>query len=261
MANDANTVKIRNPERILRILRKAAAGNLQIMMSPKDRQSLTLKGKAYGVEYQASEHSVRGRGIFISGFSQRAYAELKHARQLKCEFMLMSSRLVFVTKILRLKDQHLVVEIPSEFENVERRKQSRTHLSGSTKAFINLVDFVNHSNAITPAFSQYSALRSMVPLADISIGGVCIYTYTPLLNSYLGMDFETDKAFLCLPMEVPIPVKIRIQWVRSEKELRPKEKKHHKQIFKFGCQFIDLSEEAELKIKNLMSRIMQEDAI
>jgi hypothetical protein len=262
---DESKVKITNPERVARILSKICQSNLQVFMRTEANQGLAVKGKASNIVSAKLPDGNKVLALRISNISEQGMNYLTHQEKLQVEFIMMATKVVFISKIVNADQNSVLVTFPTSLVSIERRKNARFTTNENSLGFIRMSVWQPGPEdvAAAPIFPQYRGLTGIVPIADISIGGVCIVTRFPSLCQELRRGRIDEGAALILPMQRPIATNVEVRWVKKIKE-------HVKDSFgatrsftsyRFGCEFMAQSEEVAIGIKHFVAQITQSEAI
>ena len=131
-------------------------------------------------------------------------------------------------------------------------------------SFVSLGLWEANAHQITspPVFDNHPEFASMIRLADISEGGICAVSRFPGMLSVLRKGVIDDVATLFLPMQKKIEVGLEVRWIKRIKEnvAMEHEGKFARQ-FRFGANFISLSDDASLSIQQYIKQLALADAI
>jgi hypothetical protein len=113
-----------------------------------------------------------------------------------------------------------------------------------------------------PVFDVHPEFASRIRLADISEGGICVVSRFPGVLSTVGKGVIDDAAKIYLPMQNPLTVGIEVRWTKRIKEniAMEHEGKFARQ-FRFGANFVSLTDEASLSIQQYIKQLALADAI
>jgi len=255
-------MRISSPERVARLLEKVAQSNLPLLVRALSSPTIAVKGRAVPTLGAISEH-----GFKIGGISDRGlrFLAANSAGGLVVEFVLMSSKVEFYTTMATLSKVECVVSLPSYLLSIERRKNTRHQVAGNARAFLSIDSWEPDAEdmATVPFFESSSELSSLIPVGDVSLGGISIVTRFPsICNVFDRLPMEEIGKFY-LPMMAPIPIEASIRWCKRVKEVIPEDKGANRVVrfFRFGVQFVNPSDDLLKNIQLFIQKVSQAEAI
>lgn len=262
---EENIIKIVGEDRILRILQKVAQANLQVYMRwPKD-PSTAVKGVFGEIIKISKPHGQFEYTIKIRDISVKGNRFLSSKDQIQIEFVLMSTKIVFASRVVSRDASSIITVMPKQLLSIERRKNSRYKSIPNFMAFMKLaihrVDL--HDSTASPFFSPYQDLAGALRVDDVSLGGISVSTNFPSILRVAKRGVMDEHSVLTLPLQKSIACSIEIRWLKKiTEQLRDHEGKiRETQIFKLGLQFTASNQELEDKLKVYISQLTKAEAI
>lgn len=256
---------IKNPDRVLRILRKVSDAGIRIFMRNATDPSVSVKGKLIGIEaYENSEQKINGI-VKISDVSVKGSKHLCSDPVIQVEFLLMDTKVQFKSKIIKSENESLLIVLPNIIYSIERRLNERVLTNERMIGYIGLnypsqyfQDLSSH-----PVYPIFSDIFKCLPVADISVGGACISTNFPAARKYLSSGFVDKEARLYLPMRAPFQIPIEVRWIKKvSEEIQNENGTSSVHVNnKIGCEFKEVDEHLLKEIRHFMKRISQAEAI
>ena len=256
-----NRLKISNPQRVTRILRRICQASLEVMVRTSGATGIAVKGRASDVLLNTDVPSLR-----ISNISDRGMMHLENQRKIQVEFIMMSTKVVFVSAIIAREQSSVLVKMPQSLVSIERRRNARYPTTEDLTAFLNLSLWKPSSQDVTspPFYSHHKGIGGFIHVADLSLGGLCAVTRFPAVNLVLRRGIIDDRAQLVLPMQDPIEIGLEVRWFKRIKEhLRGEddEESGFMRSYRFGIEFTSHSDDAKLRIRQFMQQVSQAEAI
>lgn len=259
MEKNLPKLRISNRQRIQRILDKICSASLPVLLRTLDSGPTAVRGRASNLM------RYRARDCFrVSNISAKGIEHIGNSEILQIEFVGRSTQLTFKTKVINVQGNSIIFDIPKVIESVERRQNARFVVTDSMTSFIEmgLWRASSHQTISPPVFDVYPNLASMIKLADISEGGVCAVSRFPGMLSTIGKGVIDDAAYLYLPMQTPVRVGVEIRWIKRIKENIDMEKDgKFARYYRFGANFLSLSDEASIGIQQYLKQLSMADAI
>jgi hypothetical protein len=260
-----NRVKISNPERVARILSKICQSNLQVFMRTSENQGIAVKGKASNIVAAKLPDGTKVLTLRISNISEQGMDFITHQEKLQVEFIMMATKVVFVSRVVNADQNSILVTFPNSLVSIERRKNARFATNEDSIGYVRMSVWNPQGDdlAAPPIYPQYRDLASLIPVADISLGGVCLVTPFPSISQELKRGRIDDGAQLILPMQSPVDVSMEVRWVKRVKEHVKDSYGAARAIvsYRFGCEFMAQSEPVATAIKHFVAQINQSQAI
>ena len=199
--------------------------------------------------------------LSITGLSADGIGHLKTCPLITVEFVLLSTKIVFASRIVHQRGETIRIRFPRQIYNVERRKAMRHDTSETFPAFMEL-SFLKETGEdpmlCRPAFPQYKHLESMVRIENLSLGGVCFTSRFPELIGQIQLGFRDEHAMIQLPMQDRTKAPVIVRWIKTVRQETPNDSGVS---YKFGCQFTDTPEELLRSIKLYTQQLNSEKAI
>jgi hypothetical protein len=255
-----NRLKISNPQRISRILRRICQASLPLMVRAAGATGVAVKGRAANIVVDVAQPAMR-----ISNISDKGIAHLGAATKVQVEFVMMSTMVVFVANILSREQNSVLISLPQALVSIERRRNARYNTTEDLCAFLDMSLFRPSDQDVTaaPFYPQYRTLTSHIALADISFGGVCAVTRFPAVSAVLKRGLIDDQARLVLPMQQPLEVGVEVRWFKRIKEhIKGREEDDaYMRSYRFGLEFTSHSDQVRVAIRQFIQALSQADAI
>jgi hypothetical protein len=254
--------KVTNPERIIRVLQKIASGGLSVQIRALKQPETAVKGRA--VE---SGSLTVSNGVRIGGISEKGRAHLQNFAHdgVQVEFVLMSTKVVFSSRVIEFVGNQLLLSIPDSLTSIERRKDARFPITVSTRAYLQLQDwFTDTKDPTCPPFFEYQRdFATLLHVGDVSVGGLSIVSRFPFVCKALQRGAVVDRCALILPLTSPIIAPIEVRWVKRLRERISDYNGEERtmRMYKFGIQFVNPQPELELELRKFMARLAVAEAI
>ena len=255
-------IRISSPERVARLLEKVAQSRLPLLVRALSTPAIAVRGRA------VQEAGVsRNQGFKIIDISDRGLKFLSEnsAGGLMVEFALMSTKVEFFTSITELNTTGCTVSLPDCLMSIERRKNARFQVGGSSRAFLSMDSWLPDAEdiAAVPFFESSNELGPLILVGDISEGGVSLVTRFPSMCTVLGRSSIQETGKLYLPMANPIAFEAAIRWSKTVKDVLPDEKGVNRiiRLYRFGVQFVNPSAGLVNQIQMFIQKIGQAEAI
>lgn len=256
---EENRLKISNPQRVARILRRICQAGLQVMIRAESSTGIAVKGRATNFVMDASQPALR-----ISNVSEKGIAHLGSQPRVQVEFIMMSTKVVFVSSVVAREHSSILVSLPASLVSIERRKNARYSCTESLSAFLDLSVWKPNLDDLAgpPFFSFYRGISGYVGVADLSLGGLCAVTRFPAVNSVLRRGLIDERAKLILPMQTPIEVGVEVRWSKRIREhIKGKDSQSFQRYYRFGFEFVSQSEEVRIAVRQFIQQLSQAGAI
>lgn len=261
MKKNQNTIQ--NPERIMRILKKVCGSHLQVFMRKASDMSISVKAKMS--EAVSNDEELQKKGyIRLGDVSTKGLRFLADEKVIQVEFLLMATKVVFRSKILKTDKNCLYICLPEKLVSIERRANERYKTNESMIAYVrmNVSQDIEYEASLPPVVNLFEHTRGLFPLIDVSIGGACIATPFPGLKQSMKSGTLDAKANLVLPMRPHFTLPIEVRWVKTVKE----DVKTDTEIlqlceYRVGIEFKEISEDLKLELQNFMRQISRSEAI
>ncbi len=254
-----NRLKISNPQRIARILRRICQASLPVVIRAVSTASIAVKGRA------ATVNDVGMGTMRISNISEKGIIHLVGIEKIQVEFVMMSTKVVFMSQVLSREDKTLLISLPTTLVSIERRKNARYNCSEDLMAFLDLSVWRPKSNDMTapPFYPHFSHLAGLLVVSDLSFGGLCAVARFPSVCQSLTRGVIDDQAKLLLPMQDPLAVGVEIRWLKRIREHvnGADDAGAFQRSFRFGIEFVNQSDQVRLSIRQFIQQLSQAGAI
>lgn len=256
-------LKISNPQRVARILRRICQASLQVMVRGAGATGIAVKGRAANILMDSAEPAMR-----IANISDKGILHLSTMNRVQVEFVMMSTKVVFVANVVAREQNSVLVSLPAALVSIERRKNARYGCTEDLMAFLDLSIWKPQADDATapPFYPPYRGLSGFLSIADLSFGGLCAVTRFPAVNTVLRRGLIDDRARLVLPMQDPLEVGIEIRWFKRIKEhvkTAAGEEETHSfmRSYRFGVEFISQTDEVRMAVRQFIQQLSQAGAI
>lgn len=259
MTNE-NMLRISNPTRIARIIERICQANLPVILRQMSDSSIAVKGRAVSLSPESNSYGLRISNISEMGIQHLIRPDAK----IQVEFVMMSTKVLFVSQIISSDSQSVVLSMPSVLVSVERRKNARYSTTDEHQALVQFSVWKADGNDMTapPVFFPESQLASFIQIADLSYGGMCVVTRFPSLNTVLRRGLIDEKAKIILPLAEPFEVSLEVRWVKRIKEhIAENESKQIVRSYRFGLEFVKQPENVKIAIHQFIQKVSQSGAI
>ena len=200
------------PEQVLEILREVNRRKTQVLIKYSNDGKLV---RGVVEDLLGSEGSLVIAGISPSGDSLLAAYKL-----VRIEFILLSKKIVFVSKIKQLVSGKILLAIPEKLVAYERRANARFRVPISCAAFLEFTDRkfeVERFDApFVPVFQRNeNSSAPRLRIDDVSLGGVACHTRYGAISELFRADEDELKAILYLPSTNPLQVFVTVRWTKK----------------------------------------------
>lgn len=230
------------------------------MVRAESATGVSVKGRAANVILDTDVSGMR-----ISNISEKGVTHLGMSSRVQVEFIMMSTKVVFVTTILAREQSCIVVAVPLSLLSIERRKNARYACSEDLTAFLDLSIWKPETDDATgpPFFSHHKDLAAYIAIADMSFGGLCAVSRFPAVNTVLRRGLIDDRARLILPMHEPLEVGIEIRWFKRIREhvKGNEDDGTFQRFFRFGIEFTSQSDAVRIAVRQFIQQVSQAGAI
>jgi len=262
---EESIVKITNESRIARILEKVIQAHMQVFLRwPKD-PSVAVKGKLSPITEVNEQSRLKGVGIRISEISEKGARYLATKEIIQVEFVMMSSKIVFASKIIFREKEFLVVDVPQTLVCIERRKNARYKATSGLVGFLKMEQHKPGRDDFTamPYFSFFQGVAGALKVEDVSLGGISVGTHFPSVLPYATRGTKDEGAILTLPLQKPVLCPIEIRWIKkiTAHEGDGADSSLKTLSIKLGFQFTSVSPELENAIRIYIMQVSQSEAI
>jgi hypothetical protein len=200
------------PEQVLEILREVNRRKTQVLIKYSNDGKLV---RGVVEDLLGSEGSLVIAGISPSGDSLLAAYKL-----VRIEFILLSKKIVFVSKIKQRVSGKILLAIPEKLVAYERRANARFRVPISCAAFLEFTDRkfeVERFDApFVPVFQRNeNSSAPRLRIDDVSLGGVACHTRYGAISELFRADEDELKAILYLPSTNPLQVFVTVRWTKK----------------------------------------------
>lgn len=267
------------PEQVLEILREVNRRKTQVLIKYSNDGKLV---RGVVEDLLGAEGSLVVSGISSSGDSLLAPYKL-----VRIEFILLSKKIVFVSKIKQRVPGKILLAIPEKLVAYERRSNSRFRVPMSCAAFLEFsdrrIDLERFDAPFTPRFMRDDGSSApRVRIDDVSLGGVACFTRYGAVADLFRADEDELKANLYLPSTAPLAVHVSVRWtkkttaavvhgnyddfqriVANRLKLLPSsdELQMRENFFRIGFQFTEVTSELDASLRAFMKLVQTAESV
>jgi hypothetical protein len=267
------------PEQVLEILREVNRRKTQVLIKYSNDGKLV---RGVVEDLLGAEGSLVVSGISSSGDSLLAPYKL-----VRIEFILLSKKIVFVSKIKQRVPGKILLAIPEKLVAYERRSNSRFRVPMSCAAFLEFsdrrIDLERFDAPFTPRFMRDDGSSApRVRIDDVSLGGVACFTRYGAVADLFRADEDELKANLYLPSTSPLAVHVSVRWtkkttaavvhgnyddfqriVANRLKLLPSsdELQMRENFFRIGFQFTEVTSELDASLRAFMKLVQTAESV
>lgn len=221
---------------------------------------VSVKGRAASLVLDSVHPSMR-----ISNISEKGIAHISATAKIQIEFVMMSTKVVFVSNIIAREQNSLLVTLPLSLVSIERRKNARYACTEDLMAFLDLSVWKPHLEDVTapPFYAHHRETAGYLSISDVSFGGMCAVARFPSVNQTLRRGVMDDRARLILPMQAPIEVGIEVRWAKRIKEHMDGASEDQTVVrsYRFGIEFTSQSDQLRISIRQFIQQLSKANAI
>ena len=262
LPQEEQKLKISSRETVARLLEKAGQTGLPLIIRVLSVPNVAVKGRA-----KLTNGGIALNGFKVANISDRGidFLAKNGSGGIQIEFVLSSSKLMFHTSISHFSQSDCTFTTPSYLISIERRKNARFPIMGNLRAYMAMASSkpISLDLGAVPYFESSKDLAAILPLSDISLGGVALaYRFPSILTEFLSGKLS-ESAFLLLPMSRPIAMETSIRWSRKTTDIVTDVDGQTRMVgvYRFGLQFVNPSEELLKSLRGFIQMIAHADAI
>lgn len=244
------------------MLEKAGQTGLPLLIRTIANPTIAVKGRAKSSPGPLSLH-----GFKVGNISERGLEHLaKNAKGgVQLEFALSSMRVTFYSSISHFALDDCTFTLPDFLVSIERRKNTRFAVLGAQRAFISIPDWQPNSSSpgLAPYFASSQELSALLPVSDVSMGGLSICDKFPAVCSIFKEIPAEKRMFLLFPMMKPLEILGSIRWHRKTRDVTTELDGRSRIVsaYRYGIMFLNPSEELTTSIRGFIQMIAQAEAI
>lgn len=266
MEQAENQVKITNKQRIIRIFQKICQSNIQVLIRSEVNSTTVIKASAKKlISTSSSSHDDKKLLVRLSEISENGIDYLSGKHFVQLEFALISNKLVCSSRIYKIKNDEILVELPKSLTSIERRANMRFKTKPEICAYVELSKWKISPKDLPakPYFESHQHLAAQILVCDISIGGLCLKTFFPSTTAIVSKDLLDENAKITFPLKPQLKVGLNIRWVKKINEhIKISDTKNQvKTFYLVGCQFTEETNEAINNEVKLFIRQIQESGL
>ena len=251
--------KISNPERVARIVQRIVEARMYGLIRTKRNATLAVK-----MRFNALKTTSGKIFINLDGISEKGLKALDFGGAIQIEVLGMSTKLMFMSRVAQVVQNGVMIPMPESLVSVERRSNTRYMTTAGHSAFIRLGIWNPDLRDVTapPIFAEFEEIGAWCPLSDLSLGGASLLIRFPAVLSCLVPEQIDSGAELILPAQAGIKMRMEVRWIKRTKErVKVNGVEQYQQKFRFGVKFLELSDYAEISIKQFLKQLSMAEAI
>jgi len=267
------------PEQVLEILREVNRRKTQVLIKYSNDGKLV---RGVVEDLLGAEGS-----LVVSGISAAGDNLLAPYKLVRIEFILLSKKIVFVSKIKQRIPGKILIAIPDKLVAYERRANSRFRVPISCAAFLEFnsgrVDLERFDAPFIPRFMRdETSTAARVRIDDVSLGGVACFTRYGAISDLFRADEDEVRATLYLPSTAPISVSVSVRWtkkttaavlhgnyddfqriVATRLKLMPNspEMQMRENFFRIGFQFTEVTSELDAALRAFIKLVQTAESV
>lgn len=267
------------PEQVLEILREVNRRKTQVLIKYSTEGKLV---RGVVEDLLGAEGS-----LVVSGISSSGDALLAPYKLVRLEFILLSKKIVFVSKIKQRVPGKILLAIPEKLVAFERRSNSRFRVPMVCAAFLEFadrrIDLERFDAPFTPRFMRDEGSSApRVRIDDVSLGGVACYTRYGAIADLFRADENELKAYIYLPSMSPMAVHVSVRWtkkttsavvhghyddfqriVAARLKLLPSsdELQMRENFYRVGFQFTEVTSELDAALRSFMKLVQTAESV
>lgn len=267
------------PEQVLEILREVNRRKTQVLIKYSNDGKLV---RGVVEDLLANEGS-----LVVSGISAAGDQLLAPFKLVRIEFILLSKKIVFVTKIKQRIPGKILLAVPDKLVALERRANARFRVPIACAAFLEFsdrrIELDRFDAPFVPRFLRDDVARSpRVRIDDVSLGGVACFTRYGAVADLFRADEDELKATLYLPSTAPLPVSVSVRWtkkttaavlsgnyddfqriVANRLKLLPSssEMQMRENFYRIGFQFTEVTSELDASLRSFVKLVQTAESV
>ncbi|MEN9826553.1 MAG: hypothetical protein RI953_2298 [Pseudomonadota bacterium] len=211
-AHKEKAIAFSRPEQVLEILREVNRRKTQVLIKYSNDGKLV---RGVVEDLLSSEGS-----LVVSGISAAGDELLAPYRLVRIEFILLSKKIIFVTKIKQRIPGKILLALPDKLVALERRANARFRVPIACAAFLEFsdrkIELERFDAPFVPKFLRDDvASAPRVRIDDVSLGGVACFTRYGAVADLFRADEDELNANLYLPSTAPLPVRVSVRWTKK----------------------------------------------
>lgn len=259
MTEQVKASKITNPERLKRVFTKMCSAGMHALLRTNEDANLGIRAVFHLIDESNGQNV-----LYLNGISEKGRRKLESSKIVRVEVLGMPTRVMFDAAIVRHYGEGIGIAVPDSIVSVERRQNTRYQTLPRQMAYLVLSSWQAEDEdwAAPPVIPIAESMASWLPLADISMGGMCVLTHFPAALTAAAPTTIDENARLIFPMIGPVPVKVQIRWQKRTIDRKiVGDREHSQRQFRFGIEFVDPDENVKLKVRQFMRQLSMADAI
>lgn len=208
----SKAIAFTQPAQIEKILTEVCQLKIDLLMR--------MPNAAKSVRGVAEIYNSSDKGLVIGGISPAGDDLLRTIDVVRVEFVLLSTKLTFDTRIRARTNGKIILQCPTKMLSIERRLNSRFKVPTSHAAFVEFpdsrMDIARFDSPLIPRFMMQE--RLLVPklrVDDVSLGGFACFTrYASVAQLFRASDLVLNGV-VSFPNMAPLQVPIMMRWIKK----------------------------------------------
>ena len=246
----------------MRILQKVSENGLPVLIRGASQPDTAVKARAAAPKDLSTSNGMRLANISTNG---RIHLAMHSNNGVQVEFVLMSTKVVFNTKVLMLEENAMIVEFPKVLVTIERRKDGRFPMNPQLRSCVRLPNWRPDIRDITspPYFEYQKDQVALIQVGDISLGGISLSTRFPSVSRALSRDSVINRAQVIFSLATPVMCNLEVRWVKKIRDNTGDSDGINRisRLYKFGIRFVEPSSELITSLQTYIQKLSQAEAI
>lgn len=244
---------------------RAVNAGLGVFFRCAEDPSISVRGKVDAIHEIVGPKGTRQKCIRINKVSDKGIRYVNGKDVVQVEFVLMSTKVVFMARILKSEANQLHVSLPRHLVSINRRKNERYGCTNELRGYFRLNKYRPPWNdfASAPFFDHFAGISGYMSIDDLSLGGICVTTPFPAINRVISEKFIDPSSEILLSMQKPCIVPTEVRWIKRVKEHEKDDLGGVRQFYTYriGLQFMSMNDELDATIKQFIQQLAAQDAI
>jgi c-di-GMP-binding flagellar brake protein YcgR len=250
-------------------------------------QGTAIRGCIESLDFQAQT-------MIIHQISPEGFKLLKDHYDVKIEFVLLSKKLVFLSKIRGRVPFKILVGFPNRIVSIERRNNSRFRIQAPQHLKLEVPGFIHDNSRWDSPMDPLAIHLDLAHLPrnlstinrfhidDISLGGIALVTHHHLVTEFFVLDSTLDGLFLIPKGKTRVPVTLNVRWVKKITNMvsGEEDEKIRKTLatklssekisqlpplketfYRIGLQFMEVPRELDSAIRNYIRQLQTSESV
>ncbi|MEY4630292.1 MAG: hypothetical protein RIQ81_412 [Pseudomonadota bacterium] len=226
---------------------KACESKIQALVRLSETDTVAVRGVFSEIATLEGYHALR-----IGGVSAKGVEFLGKSSQCFVELVMMNSKVVFGSFIVKLVGDSVYLALPTELVNIERRKNARYPIPPTHAAFFCLSSWLPKATdpVAPPVVTGFDAFLGWIKIGDISMGGFSAQMLVPGPRTELERGVVDEAATIRFPGQEPIVAPSIVRWTKRIADWTGNNAENkYTRVFKIGCEFREVSPALNVALK------------